>query len=425
MALPISIPYTFANATTSIPLSQLDSDFSIVYAAVNGIGNGTVALPNVSISGGNGTFTTITSPVSTNLTIQSSSVTAMTIDTNQNVTAVGTLAMASSFKRNRIINGNMLIDQRNAGAQITAANLTSGSYMIDRWRYLSSQAAKFTAQQNAGAVTTALGFPNYLGMTVSTAVTVGASDYFSISQPVEGFNFADLAWGTASAKTVTLSFVVYSSLTGTFGGVLKNSAGTRSYPFTYSIASANTWTTISVTVAGDTSGTWVGATNGIGVIVEFGLGVGSTYSTTAGSWAGGNYTSATGAVSVVGTSGATFYITGVQLEVGTKATPYEMQIYSDQFSQCQRYYAYMANANTAFCGATSNGSTFYVNYYVPVTMRAPPTVTGVDGGGGSGFPSTTGSLTPRGTNVITEGRAANATIAAGYFGSNITATAEL
>ena len=288
-----------------------------------------------------------------------------------NLTVAGTVAMGSSFKRNRIINGNMVVDQRNAGAQITAANLTSGSYMIDRWRYFSSQAAKFTAQQNAGAVTTALGFPNYLGMTVSTAVTVGASDYFSISQPVEGFNFADLAWGTASAKTVTLSFVVYSSLTGTFGGVLKNSAGTRSYPFTYSIASANTWTTISVTVAGDTSGTWVGATNGIGVIVEFGLGVGSTYSTTAGVWAVGNYTSATGAVSVVGTSGATFYITGVQLEVGTKATPYEMQIYSDQLAQCQRYYEVgLAVAASYALAATSFGA--YTTY--AVVKRASPSI---------------------------------------------------
>jgi len=301
------------------------------------------------------------------------------VTVGNDLTVTGALVPSSSFKRNRLINGNMVVDQRNAGAQITAANLTSGSYMLDRWRYFSSQAAKFTAQQNAGSITTALGFPNYLGMTVSTAVTVGASDYFSISQPVEGFNFADLAWGAASAKPVTLSFVVYSSLTGTFGGVLKNSAGTRSYPFTYSIASANTWTTISVTAAGDTSGTWVGATNGIGVIVEFGLGAGSTYSTTAGVWAAGNYTSATGAVSVVGTAGATFYITGVQLEVGTKATPYEMQIYSDQLAQCQRYYYDNYPGGTApsmnvLCYALGAGGTGAQSIQVTVPMRAAPSI---------------------------------------------------
>ena len=145
-------------------------------------------------------------------------------------------ATATSFT-NRIINGDMRIDQRNAGAQITAANLINTAYMVDRWAYFSSQAAKFTAQQNAGSVTTPVGFPNYLGMTVASAVTVGASDYFAIAQSIEGFNFADLAWGTANAKTITLSFQVYSSLTGTFGGALINSAANRSYPFSYTVSS--------------------------------------------------------------------------------------------------------------------------------------------------------------------------------------------
>jgi hypothetical protein len=282
-----------------------------------------------------------------------------------------TLSSASSFKRNRIINGNMLIDQRNAGAQITAANLNNGTYIVDRWQYFSSQTAKFTAQQNAGAVTTAVGFPNYLGMTVASAFAVGAADFFAINQPIEGVNFADLGFGTASAKTVTLSFVVYSSLTGTFGGTLRNSAGTRTYPFTYTISSANTWTTISVTVAGDTTGTWL-TTNGIGVFVQFGLGVGTTYSGTAGAWAATNYVSATGAVSVVGTAGATFYITGVQLEVGTKATPYEMQIYSDQLAQCQRYYT-TVNASLGGVALSAIGNQY--NGAFNVTMRSAPTIT--------------------------------------------------
>ena len=297
---------------------------------------------------------------------------AITFSTD--ITASGTVAMASSFKRNRIINGNMLIDQRNAGAQISAANLTSGTYMVDRFQYFASQASKFTAQQNAGAVTPPTGFSNYLGMTVASAVSIGASDYFGISEAIEGFNFADLGFGTASAKTVTLSFVVYSSLTGTFGGALKNFALTRSYPFSYTIPTANTWTTISVTIAGDTSGTWVGATNNGAALVQFGLGFGSSNSATAGAWAAGNYSSATGAVSVVGTSGATFYITGVQLEVGTKATPYEMQIYSDQLAQCQRYYYQTTPSFCTLYGFAN--ATGWVGSLVkfPVTMRVTPTM---------------------------------------------------
>jgi hypothetical protein len=303
----------------------------------------------------------------------------LTLDTGGNATVGNTLVMGSSFLRNRIINGNMTIDQRNSGAQITAANLTTGSYMVDRWVYISSQAAKFTAQQNAGAVTSAVGFPNYLGMTVASAVTVGASDYFAIAQSIEGFNFADLAWGTASAKTITLSFQVYSSLTGTFGGAFINFAATRSYPFAYTVSSANTWTTVSITIPGDTSGTWVGSTNAGAASLRLSLGAGSTFSGTAGAWATQNYVSATGAVSVVGTASATFYVTGVQLEVGSVATPFERQIYSNQLAQCQRYYNQW-NGNTATLGFTAvatgtvqTATTGIGTIPFPVPMRIAPT----------------------------------------------------
>ena len=308
----------------------------------------------------------------------SSATANMTLDTAGNVTgganlvATGMPYGSSSFLRNRIINGNMVIDQRNAGAQITAANLTTGAYMVDRWVYISSQAAKFTAQQNAGAVTSAVGFPNYLGMTVASAVTVGASDYFAIAQSIEGFNFADLTWGTANAKTITLSFQVYSSLTGTFGGSLTNSATNRSYPFSYTVSSANTWTSISVTIAGDTSGTWIGSTNGVGVYLRFGLGAGSTYSATAGAWASGNYVSPTGATSVVGTSGATFYVTGVQLEQGNVATPFERPLYSKQLADCQRYYQ-QYNSAPMVSGNTTAGGTIYQDFIFSVIMRSSPT----------------------------------------------------
>jgi hypothetical protein len=299
----------------------------------------------------------------------------MVFDTSGNTTAGGTVAMASSFKRNRIINGNMLIDQRNAGASVATTAVATATYTLDRWGYQNSVASKYTVQQNAGSVTPPAGFTNYLGVTSSSAYSVGASDYFNIIQFIEGYNTADLGWGTANAKTVTLSFWVYSSLTGTFGGSLQNSAQNRSYPFSYTISSANTWTYITVTVAGDTSGTWVGATNGIGIRVWFGLGVGSTFSGTAGSWAAAAYASATGAVSVVGTNGATFYVTGVQLEVGSSATPYETQIYSDQLVQCQRYYQQSGMGYGYGFGTTLVS----MNFAFITQMRASPTATLLNG----------------------------------------------
>jgi len=246
---------------------------------------------------------------------------------------VNMLASAPTF-RNRIINGAMVIDQRDSGASVTPTN---AQYLVDRWQAGVSAASKFSVQQNAGSVTPPIGFTKYLGCTSLSAYSIGSSDTFRIQQAIEGFNIADLGWGTANAKTVTLSFQVYSSLTGTFGGSIYNGSGARSYPFSYSIPVANTWTTISITIAGDTTGTWA-TDNSAGLYVTLSLGAGSTYSATAGSWASGFYLSATGATSVVGTNGATFYITGVQLEVGSSATGFEYRQYQQEFALCQRYY---------------------------------------------------------------------------------------
>jgi len=291
------------------------------------------------------------------------------VTVGNDLTVTGALVPSSSFKRNRLINGNMVVDQRNAGASVSSAN---GGYYVDRFVYSTNVNGKFTVGQNLNAVAPPAGFSKYLGFQSNSAYSVGASDYFAVGQQIEGLNVADLAWGTASAKTITLSFSVYSSLTGTFGGVIKNGGATRSYPFTYTISSANTWTNISVTVAGDTTGTWA-TDNTAGLIVYFGLGVGSTFSGAAGSWAAASYISATSAVSIVGNLNATFYITGVQLEVGTKATPYEMQIYSDQLAQCQRYYE--------IGGITAVTTNFYQNTcWFKVQKRAAPTLTLVAGG---------------------------------------------
>jgi hypothetical protein len=234
--------------------------------------------------------------------------------------------------RNRIINGDMRIDQRNAGASGTAV-----AYTVDRWGFNASLDTKGTWQQNAGSVTPPAGFINYLGFTSNSAYSVPAGELFTFQQRIEGTNVADLGWGTANAKTITISFWVRSSLTGTFGGALRNSAANRSYPFTYSISSADTWEYKTITIAGDTSGTWL-STNGIGITVIFSLGTGSTFSGTAGAWAASNLTSATGATSVVGTNGATFYITGVQLEVGSVATPFERRDYGRELALCMRYF---------------------------------------------------------------------------------------
>jgi hypothetical protein len=301
----------------------------------------------------------------------------------------------ASIMKNRIINGAMVISQRNGTSSVTPAD---GDYTLDRWAASVTQSSKFTVQQNAGSVTPPVGFSNYLGCTSSSAYSVGSGDYFAIQQKIEGFNFADCGWGTANAKTITISAWVYSSLTGTFGGSLVNSSLNRSYPFTYTISSANTWTQISVTIAGDTTGTWVGATNGVGVRVYFSLGAGSTYSGTAGAWNGNWNLSATGATSVVGTNGATFYITGVQLEVGSSATGYEYVNYQTSLANCQRYYQKSYEIGTVPATATGTGvtgsagtqgattgsevNTGAMRYQV--SMRTNPTVTIYDESGNAG-----------------------------------------
>jgi hypothetical protein len=287
------------------------------------------------------------------------------------------LVPVTGFK-NRIINGDMTIDQRNAGASVTP---TDGQYLLDRWLVEVSQTSKLSVQQNAGSVTPPAGFTNYFGATSLSAYSIVASDYFTIEQRIEGFNLADLGWGTANAVTVTLSFWVRSSLTGTFGGSLVNSGNSRSYPFTYTISAANTWEQKTITVAGDTSGTWL-RTNGIGMIISLSLGMGSTRSGTAGAWAAGNFLSATGATSVVGTNGATWYVTGVQLEKGTVATSFDYLPYGTELALCQRYWAGNSSSNGYIQSVTSAQQT-PIGLQLPVPMRVAPTITATFAAGGS------------------------------------------
>ncbi len=277
---------------------------------------------------------------------------------------------STSFK-NRIINGAMTIDQRNAGASITA----NDGYCLDRWKFNSTQNGKGTIQQNAGAVTPPAGFINYLGFTSNSAYSVLSTDSIAFLQNIEGFNAADLNWGTANAQAVTLSFWVRSSLTGTFGGAFENASVDRAYPFTYTISAANTWEQKTVTVAGDTTGTW-GVGNGVGIRVWFNLGAGATFSGTAGAWAGADYRSATGATSVVGTSGATFYITGVQLEVGATATSFDYRDYGRELIMCQRYYS---EVGRQLVGRTESATIASMVCSTPVQMRTAPTLNLITG----------------------------------------------
>ena len=274
--------------------------------------------------------------------------------------------------RNKIINGAMVIDQRNAGASVTQN--TTGIYTLDRWTAYGVVTSKFTVQQNAGSVTPPVGFKNYLGCTSTSAYSLTSGDIYIVQQNIEGYNIADLGWGTANAKTVTLSFWVYSSLTGTFGGSITG-GNSRNYPFSYSVSTANTWTQISITIAGDTSGTW-GSTNGTGIIVNWSLGTGSSYSNTGGVWTASSSYSVPSAVSVVSTNGATFYITGVQLEAGTTATAFENRLYGTELALCQRYLPAFntsaSNGSFAIGQATSATAANVILPY-PVQPRVPAT----------------------------------------------------
>jgi hypothetical protein len=276
-------------------------------------------------------------------------------------------------QRNRIINGAMVIDQRNAGASVSVSGTV---YSVDRFPIGAAQSGKFTVQQNAGSVTPPAGFTNYLGATVgaSANVTVGSTDYFYLKQAIEGYNTADLNWGSSNAKTVTLSFWVRSSVTGSFGGSIYNSAADRCYPFSYTISSASTWEQKSITIAGDQSGTWVGATNGIGIQCLFALGYGSSYLGTANTWQSGFYGQPTGSVNWITTNSATFYITGVQLEAGTTASPFEYRQYGTELALCQRYY-YRFNMTTyGINGFCENSAGFMSGWSWTIPLRTTPTL---------------------------------------------------
>jgi hypothetical protein len=308
--------------------------------------------------------------------------------------------------RNRIINGNMVIDQRNAGAAISSLGATA-TYTVDRFYYQSGNAGRFSAQQNAGSVTPPASFTRYLGFTSLGANTPASGDFAVLAQAIEGFNGSDLAWGTASAQTITLSFWVRSSITGTQSVAIINGSSNRSYSQTYTINSANTWEQKVITIPGDTSGTWA-TDNTAFALIRFPLGTGSSNLTTPGVWNASNSNGATGTVAISATNGATFYITGVQLEAGTNASAFEQIDYGRELAMCQRYYAKSYNTSVvpgtvgSFDGAVAIASTgtaagaAIASFGFPAEMRAPPTMTFYSGNSGaSGVWRDSGSSTDK------------------------------
>ena len=280
----------------------------------------------------------------------------------------GALSPQTGFK-NRIINGGMTIDQRNAGASVTPSGVAQ--FTVDRFVYIGTQVSKMTLQQVSDAPA---GFNNSLKLTVASAATPSASDQFRFSQPIEGFNVADLGWGTANAQAATVSFKAKASLAGSYSVALWNGANGRSYVTTVSLTTA--WASYSFTVPGDTTGTW-GTGNGVGIELIFDVGGGSNWVTpTANAWQASNYFKASGSVSLVSNAAATLNITGVQLEKGSVATPFEFRSIGQELALCQRYF----EAVSVACGyGIVVNSSFAPNVTRLIKLdgvkRASPTVT--------------------------------------------------
>jgi len=287
-----------------------------------------------------------------------------------------TAASSPFVLKNRIINGDMRIDQRNAGA---SSNVTTTQvYNVDRWWTYGSQTSKLTVQQSS---TAPVGFNNSIVVTSLSSYSVLSSDIFQLAQRIEGYNCADLGWGTSDAKTITVSFWVRSSLTGTFSGSISNSIN-RAYCFNYTIISANTWEQKTITVPGDTTGTWE-KTNFASINVSFNMGQGSTYNGTLNTWTATNTYGTSGSTNIVGTNGATFYLTGVQLEVGSTATPFERRMIGTELALCQRYFYQLGGAlNGYMYGVGMYWTATSANFIfpMPVTMRTSPNFNFVNGG---------------------------------------------
>ena len=272
---------------------------------------------------------------------------------------------------NRIINGDMRIDQRNGG------NITQAiGYTVDRWRFDATQTNKLQIKRNLNAIIPAPGFQYYLGVqNIGTAYTVTTSDYFQMAQFIEADAVGDLGWGTANALPVTLSFWAQcSGITGTFSGSILNGVKTRSFPFSFALPTALTWTKFTIPIVGDTGGTWTLTGVAAGLGVSFNLGAGAAMLGAANAWVNAGLVGVSGSANILPNASAALYITGVKLEVGSVATPFNRQSLAKSMADCQRYYStgtiYVAGGSASAAGVTVGCS-----YTFSETMRASPTVT--------------------------------------------------
>jgi hypothetical protein len=284
--------------------------------------------------------------------------------------------------RNRIINGDMRIDQRNAGASVTISGAGQVQYVMDRFFHYNNTGTTYTAQQSTDAPA---GFSySSLASFSSSLSPSSTTDGAHTTQIIEGFNIADLGWGTASAQPATLSFWVKSGLTGAHGLALvtdyNGGATTIGYPALYTVNAANTWEYKTVTIPGPTSGTW-NTTNSRGIFVRWYYCAGSNFNGTPNSWAiktgsygaaGTIYGYAPTGMTNIAQAGNSFRVTGVQLEKGSTATSFDYRPYSTELALCQRYFELI----TGFEGSTiPSGQVGRVVYTFKVTKRAAPTVT--------------------------------------------------
>ena len=294
----------------------------------------------------------------------------------------GTTAGVTGFK-NRIINGDMTIAQRSVGpVNNSSAGATLIYDTVDRFGYWAQFANIFSTQQSSIAPT---GFKNSVLITSLANTSIASNSYYLYAQRIEGFNMSDLDWGTVNAKTVTFSFWVRSSLTGTFSGYVFNNGFTYNYPFTYTITTANTWEQKSITIAGPTAGTWL-SNNGIGIEIGLTLGVGGNYQSTANTWTAGSFACGSpGSTNLVATSGATLYTTGWQLEVGSAATNFDYLPYGTELMLCQRYYFQTNGVVYAAAYGSSPSTNSIAQINTPSVMRTTPTVTLTNSSNGTSF----------------------------------------
>jgi hypothetical protein len=345
---------------------------------IQAVVNNVVQVPNdaYNVSGSTITFTSAPSSGTGNVYVRYMSTTTQSITPSQNTVSYATwdndLRNETFAFKNRLINGDMNIDQRGSASTPVSNGDSTNTYFVDRWHMFGVVAARMNARQSTVAPS---GFTNSALITSLAATTPGSTAAYGIRQIIEGFNAADLGWGTANAQTVTVSFWVRSSIAGTysFSPFNGNEGGWRAYVATYTINSADTWEYKTVTIPGDTGGTW-NKTNGPGIQCWWDLGSGTSFNTTAGAWNGNLLVRTAGSVNWIGTSGATFYITGVQFEKGTTATNFDVLPYGTELALCQRYFEVeVISGSTAYAFNVDGANKYLRTTSYSVTKRATPT----------------------------------------------------